>query len=449
MESRNRNTTTISRCLAVLAAFVGACSVETIEATEESGESASTDFRSVERPLFLRRGDQGDFDDDGELDFAIGDPYHGKSGVCNGKGAVHVRYGDGTNWAIWNPDEDWTRDSASVTGTADCGDYFGASVAVGDFDNDGYDDLAVGVPGDVAGTISQGGSIHLLYGTSTGLSATDDAILHADSTNVAGVAEANDMLGFSLASGDFNCDGYDDLAVGSPYEDIGSTVDAGAVTVLYGSAGGVTGTGSTFWDQSTTNVEGTAETSDYLGFAVAAGNFNNDTSGGHACDNLAIGVPKEDVGTISNAGSVNALYGGSGGISATGDQLWHQDSSSIDDTAEANDEFGYHLSIDDYCGGGGDDLVVRLLNESVVGGITVDANHHFCGNGSGLGASDAIAYNDPWVEGHICCASVNVNCTSANPDGTCPGATIKVNCEEDEPSCTNGRGCSCTVLDPP
>ena len=37
---------------------------------------------------------------------------------------------------------------------------------------------------------------------------------------------------------DFNHDGADDLAVGVPSEDVGSTHDAGAVNVLYGTAGG-------------------------------------------------------------------------------------------------------------------------------------------------------------------------------------------------------------------
>src|ERR671912_1857643 len=40
------------------------------------------------------------------------------------------------------------------------------------------------------------------------------------------------------AAGDFNGDGFADLAVGAPGEDVGAAGDAGAVNVLYGSAGG-------------------------------------------------------------------------------------------------------------------------------------------------------------------------------------------------------------------
>ena len=42
----------------------------------------------------------------------------------------------------------------------------------------------------------------------------------------------------TLAAGDFNNDGRDDLAIGSPGEDIGNLADAGAVSVIYGTGPG-------------------------------------------------------------------------------------------------------------------------------------------------------------------------------------------------------------------
>jgi hypothetical protein len=47
--------------------------------------------------------------------------------------------------------------------------------------------------------------------------------------------------------------------------------------------------------------------------------------------------------TILDAGAVNVLYGGANGLTATGDQIWTQDSSGINDQAEASDEFGFAL----------------------------------------------------------------------------------------------------------
>jgi hypothetical protein len=51
--------------------------------------------------------------------------------------------------------------------------------------------------------------------------------------------ESGDNTGFALAAGDFDTDGFDELAIGMPYEDVGAAVDA-AVNVLEGSIDGLT-----------------------------------------------------------------------------------------------------------------------------------------------------------------------------------------------------------------
>ena len=89
------------------------------------------------------------------------------------------------------------------------------------------------------------------------------------------------------ALSDFNGDGFADLAIGAPYEDVGSLTDAGAVNVLYGSGGGLQATSpdDQFWTQNSPSVRGTAKYNDQFGKSVAAGDFNHD---GFA--DLAIGV---------------------------------------------------------------------------------------------------------------------------------------------------------------
>jgi hypothetical protein len=67
---------------------------------------------------------------------------------------------------------------------------------------------------------------------------------------------------------DFNGDGFDDLAVGAAFEDLGSVLDAGAVNVLYGSAAGLTG--GQLFTQDTPGVPGVAEADDLFGGALAA-----------------------------------------------------------------------------------------------------------------------------------------------------------------------------------
>jgi hypothetical protein len=64
-------------------------------------------------------------------------------------------------------------------------------------------------------------------------------------------------------------DGYADLAVGVPSEDVGGAADAGGVNVLHGSSGGLSTTGSQWFDQNTSGVVGSAEAGDEFGHVLA------------------------------------------------------------------------------------------------------------------------------------------------------------------------------------
>ena len=73
---------------------------------------------------------------------------------------------------------------------AEAGDQFGAVLTTGDFNGDGYADLAVGVPGEDVGSISDAGAVHVLYGSVSGLTSTWDQLWTQDSPGVPGVAQA-------------------------------------------------------------------------------------------------------------------------------------------------------------------------------------------------------------------------------------------------------------------
>src|SRR5262245_50046264 len=87
-----------------------------------------------------------------------------------------------------------------------------------DFNGDGYDDVAVGAPTDAAGAVD------VIFGSPDGLGASRSQ--HVTQANL-GVApnKMNDLFGWSLAAGDFNGDGYDDLAIGAPDEIPNITAD--------------------------------------------------------------------------------------------------------------------------------------------------------------------------------------------------------------------------------
>ena len=120
---------------------------------------------------------------------------------------------------------------------------------------------------------------------------TDGAASTRMSSESAAAAAAGTPAGQSQL-GDFNGDGYDDLAVGVPYEDVvtGGTdnIDAGSVTVIYGSASGLTAAGNQVWTQGTAGMLDVVEQGDTFGNALAVGDFNGD-----GCDDLAIGVANE------------------------------------------------------------------------------------------------------------------------------------------------------------
>jgi hypothetical protein len=124
--------------------------------------------------------------------------------------------------------------------------------------NDGFADLAVGVPAE-----NGVGAVNVLYGTAAGLSGAGGQLF----SQVGGAVEGVDGFGSALAAGDFNNDDFADLAIGAPNDDVGSALDAGAVSVLYGSANGLTTQGGQLFTQ----VGGAIEGDDRFGSALAAG----------------------------------------------------------------------------------------------------------------------------------------------------------------------------------
>jgi len=233
-----------------------------------------------------------------------------------------------------------------------------------DFDGDGHDDLAVGVPGESVGSTRLAGAVNVLQGTPSGPTAARDRLWSQASAGIAGAAEFGDRFGSVVASADFDGDGHADLAVGVPGESEGSKLGSGAVDVLYGTASGLASARDQIWSQGSKGVPGSVELGDHFGSVLAAGDFDGDGYG-----DLAVGVPTETVAgsetpVDTGTGLVNVLYGSRSGLSSKGAQSWTQDSKGVRGSTEFNDEFGSSLASADVDGDGYDELAVGVPQEN-------------------------------------------------------------------------------------
>ena len=321
----------------------------------------------------------GDFNNDGYADLAVGVPKEDISSIVDA-GTVHVIYGAEGGLSA-NGNQRWSQDTFGIVGTPEDGDLFGSSVVTGDYNGDGYDDLAVGAPGEDVGSRVNAGAVNVIHGGPGGLSSVGDSLWTQDVAGVEDAAEDGDLFGWSLASGDFNQDGYTDLAIGVRSEDIENEEDAGAVSVLYGSADGIVVEGNQFWHQDTAGIEDSAEASDDFGWSLAGGDFDNDGYG-----DLAVGARLENLGGIGNAGLVNVIYGGDGGLAAPGNQAWSQNSMDIIGNADSGDNFGWSLASGDFNNDGFSDLAVGVAREDLLGGGDAGLINVIYGAAGGLSA---------------------------------------------------------------
>ncbi len=298
----------------------------------------------------------GDVDGDGAADVAMG-----LDGRDPG-GSVTLVYGGSTMAAPRV--ETWNQDSPGVLGSANGrreADEWGTALAIADFDGDHYADVAVGAPSeDLAnrgcGRDSWGdalapwgfcdqGIVQVLGGSAAGLTATGNRIWSQDSPGIPGRSGAGRRFGSVLAAGDFDGDGYADLAVGTPDEtlDVVAARDGsyrhGAATVLYGGPAGLEHGGAQRWTQETPGVPGPAANGDRFAAAIASIDADGDGR-----SELAIGIPGDRVRGVPGAGMVVMLRGDRDGLTADGASAWSQSTPGIPGASEPRDAFGAALA---------------------------------------------------------------------------------------------------------
>lgn len=337
----------------------------------------------------------GDFNKDGYPDVVLGVP--GMDTGATNAGGFEVFLGHEEGFTACGGM------NQSGAGAVEAFDNAGRALATGDFDGDGYDDLAVGVPYEDhdSQSASNAGAISIYMGTDEGLS-PDRSVLQTD---IGWASEPSDMFGAALVAGDFDDDGDDELAVTSLYEASGSGPKEGYVAVLRRNGNGswtrtqslhqemvgevVVPGGGGVWNPAPL---GDANDWERFGGALAAGDLNDD-----GIDDLIVGAPRDRVEGKSNVGSVY-LFQADSDQSATFKPWIRVDQRSIG-SDESGDYFGSSMAAIDFDGSGSLDLVVGAPGEDV--GSTVNAGwlflfrvesnngiYDFSGAGQGTGSSE-------------------------------------------------------------
>jgi hypothetical protein len=261
------------------------------------------------------------------------------------------------------------RESVDLPGQ---GDETGSAMAVGDFNGDGYGDLATGAPGEgafgYAGDLDSG-IVIVSRGGERGLSWSGARRLRpADAAAVSSNDEAFNF-GTSLAAGDFNGDGRADLAVGAPGK--------GMVFVYYGGQQGL-GTASQMYTSESFGVA--ANSLAYFGTSLAAGKLGDD---GFA--DLVIGAPG------NGPGRVFVLKGSGLGLTTTGSVV--VSGADLPQPIPAGGKFGQALAIGNVAGQEEADLIVGAPNATVDGKLLAGMVAIIPGsNGSGLAVGVSVTW---------------------------------------------------------
>lgn len=322
---------------------------------------------------FGRRVAFGDFNADGYSDLAVS-----ATGEDTNSGSVSVIYGSASGLSS-SGNQVLRHGIGGVLGVRDGFEYFGYALAVGDFNGDGKDDLAIGGSDETAAGVDDAGVVHVLYGSAAGITAVGNQLWYQGGGGLQGAPENGDYFGMEIAVGDFNGDGKDDLAASAPYENGNNKFNCGAVNVIFGSSSGLTSAGNQFWHQDSPGIANKIDGYEYFGWSLTAGDFDGDGR-----TDLAIGADSENIDGVKEAGAVHVLYGGNNGLRSAGSQFWTQNSTGVGDQCEAEDRFGSTLESGDFNGDGRADLAIGVLDENIGSVSNAGAMHVFYGSATGL-----------------------------------------------------------------
>ena len=304
---------------------------------------------------------QCDFDHDGRGDLAVGVP-----GDNNGRGAVNVQYSpDGLLGA-----GAYFRRGLNLPGASTGRERLGSSVACGDFDGDGFADLAIGVPGESSArevsSSSYGSAVGLVDSHAHVVQPEHDRLrswLHQPILEIASVKRSSLAISMPTAGTTWRLVFPGKTRLHHLRRRAGhlesSSSDIGTVHVVFGSAAlGLTGPAQTF-SPFTPGVCCFVATTSFYGAALAAGDFNDD-----GVADLAIGAPLADVdlggGDVATAaGAVHVVRGEAGtGLVLAGQLYLTESDLTVLHEPRPYELLGWSLAVGQFDGRHGDDLAM-------------------------------------------------------------------------------------------
>ena len=446
MRNRTRGAVAVAAGAAVVAVVAaGASAVVTDGGPDQSAAKAAKGPNAGKTA--------GDIDGDGYADLGVGAPDGAVSGKSKA-GYVGVTYG-AKGGVDTGRHSTLSQASKGVPGTPEAGDHFGSAVVRGDVDGDGYTDLVVAANNEAIGKTERAGSVTVVFGSKDGLSGDAIAFSSPKATAYAqfgdklavgdynhdgrddiavsdqgkvqlvnGAANLRDTATpkmtsvappgtegdiDSLSSGDINGDGFSDL-VTVGWQDDGA--DEGTLGVLPGSSAGlkskplgknvllpfssyravvgdingdgkddvVTDTGFEDGpeDARLRTFPGTAKGLDtdnpviwkgkkQAGIGARLSDINGD---GH--DDLIVSdTDAETSDGYNDAGAITVLKGTKNWLTDEGAQTLNLDSEGVPGSMEGNDKFGEAVAPADYNGDGKPDLAVGVPNREKDGAVAM------------------------------------------------------------------------------
>ncbi len=292
----------------------------------------------------------GDLNGDGRTELAVGAHLDDDGGAFQDRGAVWILFLNANGTVSSHTKISQT--SGGFGGTIGVGDRFGFSVAaLGDLDNDGVRDIAVGADRNDDGGMDTG-AIWILFLNANGTVKAEQKISNTSGGFTGATDLANRAVGVganSLASvGDLDNDGVVDLASGEP----GSARSGDTLWILFLNSNG-TVKGYTRIASGIGGMPSVLMMGDSFGAALAAaGDLNAD-----GMPELAVGAPGDDDGG-NGRGAIWLLSLNSDGIVADSSKI-SQKEGGFGGVIVDNDQFGGAIAaIGDIDGNGTNDLAV-------------------------------------------------------------------------------------------